>query len=426
MANSFMLAVSIMKLRTFQLGLKILLLIGFAPLLRGETVLWVFEGRIWQMDPQLEAVYGADAVFSGSLQTALFEPYATGDLVDGESFEGGVSGAELTLDRNHRVLAQAFQGESWPIVDLRPGEDTDALVFIVPLRTTIAEDEWQLVWLEIGLHGDAGALLPGGADWPDWQAGLDWEWAWFRLSFVASDSDERALIEGGLDLFAASAEELDLETELERFRLLVADLATEVDDRDLQIVELEAELADAHERIAGLNRTLDRVWEEQDRLRAERDRLEEVKPLGDEEAWQQRLAEKEAEIALLDEAHRNLQEDFELLQYAYQDADTERRRLRTETEGLRDALEQERLVRLASERHRDVGFVPDSYTPEENPNFRIVEHPLQLRPVGSAGDSEPMRLEAEARPSVVEPEVDALESDGMRSALQRRRGPRSR
>ncbi len=427
-----MLPLKKMKLCHLQSGLKILLFFGLTSLLWAESVEWVFEGRIWQMDPELEAAYGSDAIFSGSLQTSIFEPYATGDLAGGESFEGGILGAELTLDRNHLVLLEGIQAEGWPIVDLRPGIETDALVFIVPLQTLVAADEWQVVWLELGLHGSGGQLLPAGTAWPDWTAEFDWDWAWFRLSFSAPDVEERRVIEGGLDVFAAVEEALTPELELERMRLLLADLALDLDERDLQILDLRNQLATADERIAGLNRTLDRVWEDQDRLRAERDRLLEVMPLGDDEAWQQRLAEKEAELALLDESYRSLQEDFEQLRYAYQDADGERRRLRYETESLRDALEQERSIRRMAQDRQGLGGLSDqrglSETEnQENPSFRIVEHPLVIQPVDGSATSDSVQVEERSGLPTVEDESSAYEeSHGFRRALQRRRGPRSR
>lgn len=414
---------------------KLLIAICLAPVLWGESVRWVFEGQVWEMDSKLEPSLGSTPVFSGSFELSVFEPYLAANPAGGEFFEGGLFHAEITLDRNHLVLLEGFQREGWPIVDLRPGEEADGIVFIVPMRSIEEQSGYELVWLELGLHGPAGEMLSHAGDWPDWESALSWEWGWFRLSFQSNSNDERIEILGDLSVFAFSPPELDPEEELERMHGLLAELALGLDDRDAVIADLNEQLALANERIAGLNRTLDRVWGEQDQLRAERDRLLTLSPSEDDEIWLQRIAEKEAEIAMLDEAYQYLQDDYDRLQYAFEDADIERRRLRSEIEGLRDALEQERNLRRRAESVRAGGVSPSSQPTDEEPNpaFRIVEHPIQLRQVGRSEPVSVDQIEVRDQQSArvgasnqVRSVADEEDSRDIRQALQRRRGPRGR
>lgn len=410
--------------------LKFLVPLLVVPAAVAESVKWVFEGQIWEIDTELESFFGADAVFSGSFELSLFEPYLADDPAGGQYFEGGVEEAEITLDRNHRALLKGIQGDGWPIVDLRVGSEADSVVFIIPLVAASADTDPGLVWLEMGLHGQLGSLFENPSEWPDWESEFAWDWGWFRLSFDSGQTGQRRVLEGGLDVFAMSVGELSAEARLELMSEVVSELALDLDERDSLIVDLRGQLAAAEERIAGLNRTLDRVWSEQDRLRAERDRLLEVSPVGDEELWIQRLAEKEAQLALLDEAHQHLQVDYERLQYAFEDADSERRRLRGEVEGLRDALEQERTLRRAAISNRTI---PSHAEPDRDQTssaaFRIVEHPVQLRAVGSSDPVSVDQLEshtAQDRSADLRPDPDQDEPRDIRQTMQRRRGPRGR
>lgn len=244
---------------------------------RAEPAEWVLEGLLTRVDTALAPDLQSGWVLSGSF---LLDPLQLqsepheGELPRSGRLAGGLSAAELTIDLYHRVLFSARQGEGLAGFDFRENdpdaEGRDLLGWFIPFDAPLASSGWKLTWLQAWLSDSQGAMLrsvPPAVP----PTGFLWREAWFRLTFIHVDG-RNAHAEGRIDTFApaAAAGETDASA---AWRAVADNLAGQLLQRDSELDQLRADVEAAQARVQSLQRMLDLLVEERQRLQAEQERL---------------------------------------------------------------------------------------------------------------------------------------------------------
>lgn len=296
---------------------------------QGEPSLWVFEGQITRVDPDLAPDLVSGWVLAGSF---LLDPLEMEEMRPQSNLrtgrlEGGISRAELTIDLYHQIRFEATQVPGlvgFDYHDNDPDQDgRDLLGWFFPVRGRLGERDWHSAWLQVWLADPEGRmLLSVPPKIPP--HGYSWETGWFRLTFLDTTGRE-AHAEGRLSAFlpADSRVETDREAELSA---IIADLGSRLVEREQVISGLREELAGLQDRLGGLRRMVDLLVEERSHLQGENARLEEriklINPQTEEE-----LAALTADRALLEAQLVDLEEKNRALAGSLGESESRRREL---------------------------------------------------------------------------------------------------
>ncbi len=377
------------------------LLTGLSPLwsgllcsAEGADSLWIYEGPVTRVDPVLASDFEIGWVLSGSFQ---LDPIEMGDdpsFRESRSgrLTGGIREGELTIDHYHQLQFEALQATplaGFDYMNNDPAEgDRDLVGWFFPMEGTCGEDGWTSTWLQIWLADPEGSMI---TEVPPsiLPRGLAWESGWFRLSFV-NESGERAFIEGSLEVFGPAGEAVP-GNEAEVWAAVAGDLADRLRQRDRTIDGLRDDLGRARERLDGMQRMIDLLVEERAHLEDDNERLNASLRDADPESAE-RVAELEAEKALLAEDLSLLKEEKADLETRLRRSAMERRKLREKLEATADQAETP--SGAASTEVELSGFHGSGrMTLFEAP--MIIERVVPL-PVG--GSMEPITLELERDP----------------------------
>ena len=349
-----------------------------------ETAVWVFEGLLSRVDPVLAPDLKSGWVLSGSFELEpleLQEEFLAEDSRSGR-LSGGISGAELTIDLYYSVLFEAGQSEGMAGFDFNDDdpekEKRDLLGWFIPMRGDLGESGWELQWLQVWLNDPSGNMLRTVPP-PVPPYGFAWQSGWFRLSFV-HEAGQAAYAEGHLSVFSPEnvLEELSGE---ERLAGMVAELSSQLQQRDTRIAILESQLAESTERLSSVRRMVDLLYDERSQLLDENNRLSEQAEMANPET-QAKMAELLSEKALLEESLSGLDDRNRALAESLADSERERRllvRQLRELEKKEEAADEEQpaLVTAEGAVKSPGGRIQGSITVYERP--MVIEKPVPIR-----------------------------------------------
>lgn len=376
-----------------------------------ETKVWVFEGLLSKVDPVLAPDLKSGWVLAGSFELdplELQEEYLAEDSRSGR-LAGGISGTELTVDLYYSVKFEAVQASGMSGFDFNendPENDKrDLLAWYFPMRGDLGETGWSVQWLQVWLNDPAGNMLRTVPP-PVPPAGFAWKSGWFRLSF-SNDKGEAAHAEGHLNIFSPE-DALEGISEEDRLTGMVAELSSQLQERDSRISALEDQLAESTERLNSVRRMVDLLYEERSQLLDENNRLSEQAELANPEA-QAKMAELLSEQALLEQNITELDERNRALAESLGESERNRRELLRELQDLEEekaATEEEKPTAPAA-----TGSVKSADGRSQG-TITVYERPMIIeKPV-------PVRIEREARPTT------APENGNDKTSERRRYGPR--
>jgi hypothetical protein len=268
-------------------------------------VTWVFEGLLKSVDPELAPDLTSGWVLSGSFALDFIEmadaPEST-DLAAGSGrLTGGINTAELTVDLYYRSYFEAIQSDGLAGLDYLDNdpqaEGRDVIGWFLPMSGELKEGEWSLAWLQIWLADPSGRMirtLPPVVP----PRGLDWEHAWFRMTFANAEGETR-FAEGPIEWFGPEAAVSDAERS-RQWQRIVRELGGELEQRDRELATLRGELEQARERVRGLRTMVDLLVTERAGLEDDNARLRQQARLADP-AVEQQIAALQSGKALLEQ-----------------------------------------------------------------------------------------------------------------------------
>ncbi|HKJ91321.1 MAG TPA: hypothetical protein VJ960_09340 [Oceanipulchritudo sp.] len=323
------------------------LLAVLIPLWSGESAaarearLWTYEGLVTHVDPELAPGLASGRVLSGSFVLAALEMEEDPDFRKSRSgrLTGGIREGELTIDHYYQLQFEALQATpvaGFDFLDNDPDADgRDLLGWFFPLEGVLSGTGWTSRWLQVWLADPEGRMIPVVPP-PIPPHGFAWESGWFRLAFV-NETGATAFIEGSLKIFGPVAEAAQ-ESEAEAWAMVAADLATRLQERDRMLESVREELGRARERLEGMQRMLDLLVEERAHLQDDNERLNASLKLADP-GQVGRVAELEAEKALLAQTLDLLQDEKAELENRLHRFAVESRTLRRELEAKAELAE---------------------------------------------------------------------------------------
>lgn len=306
----------------------------------GES-LWTYEGLVTHVDQELVSAVEIGWVLSGSFVLAPLEMEEDPNFRKSRSgrLTGGIREGELTIDLYHQLHFEALQATpvaGFDFMNKDPGAGVqDLLGWFFPLEGVLGGTGWTSTWLQIWLADPEGRMLPVIPP-PIPPHGFAWESAWFRLSFV-NEAGAKAFIEGSLKVFGPVAEGAP-GNEAEAWAAVAGDLADRLRERDLMLASLREELGRARERLEGMQRMLDLLVEERAHLQDDNERLNASLKLADPGPVE-RVAELEAEKALLAQSLDLLRDEKAVLENRLHRSAMEGRKLREVLEAKAELVE---------------------------------------------------------------------------------------
>lgn len=259
---------------------------------------WIFEGAITNVDPQLTPDLQNSWVLSGSFAlNRLDQEIEPGLLGEGKGrIAGGVKSTELSLDLYHTVYFEARQAAGLAGFDFHDNDESedgrDLMAWFFPVRGQIQSGKWTSRWLQVWLVDPDGKMV-GEVPPVVGLNGLDWQSAWFRLTFE-SEQGSAVYVDGVIELFCPESDDL----EESDWRGVAAELSEELLKRDGTIVSLRQELAAAKDRNDALRQMVDLLVQERTHLQEQIASLEQKAAAGDPEI-QQQIDDLEVEKSLL-------------------------------------------------------------------------------------------------------------------------------
>lgn len=373
---------------------------------------WVFEGEVFSKDLRLSTLADEDLIFSGSMAIPVFAPRASGDLEAGERFFDAAKEFEFTLDRFHLLEYQGFQSDGWQWIDLVPGADgeDDQLFMLFPVYGSLLGDSgWQVSWAQFGIRLERGTITPT-ADWLNWGRALDWKSGWFRLFLSPESGNDEALIEGLLNSFQPAGEPVAPEQQIAELQAVIANMAQRLISVEQENARLSSALAAEQQRVAGMTRTLDRMFEEREAWQDERERLK-ANQLAEDDEWRQREAEWQVALALKEESFLAIRDEREHAELAVQDLTLALSRMEQERDNLQDLIERWQTSGKGNAARENPPVLPEDNKGKE---FRIISDEVTWEYLDESPSSDQrIRLNTDA-------------DEPTERVVPRRRGPRGR
>ncbi len=380
---------------------------------------WIFEGTISNVDPGLDPDLQNGWVLSGSFSLNRLdlepEPGPTGE---GQGrLASGVHHAEISIDLYHQVHFEARQTAGLAGFDFHnddlESDGRDLLAWFFPVNGVVKEGKWTSRWLQVWLTDSSGKMI-GEVPPVISLNGLEWENAWFRLTFE-DDNANTVYVDGRMDVFCPAGEELDES----QWRGIAAELSEELIKRDGTILSLREELAAAKDRNTALRQMVDLLVQERANLQEEITRLEQQASLADPRVLE-KIDELKVEKSLLSLEIEQLSERNQALAESLARSEQSRLELLSKLEEVQKPVEVPKYVELPKA-VRTLEAEPEPQ-PEVESEPESEPEPESKPEPESDPESEPeldIRLEGVG----LEPKTDSKKGKVERPA-QRKRGPR--